>query len=179
MRIAVVWLPRMSNVTDVDPLAAEPGVIVDDVESRAGTVPGLGLPPATVRFVVAKTLGRPSGNALGEPVTGYEIHQGIVTVEGGQAFLDGCETGAVRGTTWHGIFDNDGFRRAFLRDLAARVGRVFTPAPDVSFAGIRERRYEVLADMVSDHLDTVALGDLIAGGVPTGLPTLVGRLSGT
>ena len=29
LRIAVVRLPRMSNVTDVDPLAAEPGVIVD------------------------------------------------------------------------------------------------------------------------------------------------------
>ena len=29
LRIAVVRLPRMSNVTDVDPLAAEPGVAVD------------------------------------------------------------------------------------------------------------------------------------------------------
>ena len=29
LRIAVVRLPRMSNVTDVDPLAAEPGVVVD------------------------------------------------------------------------------------------------------------------------------------------------------
>jgi adenosylcobyric acid synthase len=29
LRVAVVRLPRMSNVTDVDPLAAEPGVIVD------------------------------------------------------------------------------------------------------------------------------------------------------
>src|SRR3954447_11452650 len=29
LRIAVIRLPRMSNVTDVDPLAAEPGVAVD------------------------------------------------------------------------------------------------------------------------------------------------------
>ncbi len=242
VRIAVVRLPRMSNVTDVDPLAAEPGVIIDlastpaqldgadlvilpgtratvadlawlrdtglaaaiadrardgrpvlgicggyqmlareiadDVESRAGTAPGLGLLPAAVRFGVAKTLARPSGTALGEPVDGYEIHHGVVTADGGAAFLDGCEAGSVRGTTWHGIFENDGFRRAFLRDLAARTGRDFTPAPDVSFAAVRERRYDALADMIGEHLDTAAVGSLIAGGVPAGLPTLVSALTG-
>jgi adenosylcobyric acid synthase len=241
LRIAVVRLPRMSNVTDVDPLAAEPGVIVDlastpaqldgadlvilpgtratvrdlgwlrdaglataiadrardgrpvlgicggyqmltrqitdDVESRAGAVPGLGLLPATVRFTAAKTLARPSGSALGEPVDGYEIHHGVVTTDGGKAFLDGCEAGAVRGTSWHGIFENDGFRRAFLNELAARVGRDFTPAPEVSFTAVRERRYDVLADMIDEHLDTGALRRLIAGGVPPGLPTVISRLA--
>jgi adenosylcobyric acid synthase len=240
LRIAVVRLPRMSNVTDVDPLAAEPGVAVDlvttpgqldgadlvilpgtratvsdlgwlretgmassitertrqglpllgicggyqmlaatiedDVESGAGTVPGLGLLPARVTFAPRKTLGRPSGTALGEPVAGYEIHHGVVTVEGGDPFLDGCEAGGVRGTTWHGIFESDGFRRAFLRDLAARAGRDFTPAPDVRFARIRERRYDVLADMIEAHLDTAALLALIQGGAPAGLPTVVSGL---
>ena len=240
LRVSVVRLPRISNFTDVDALAAEPGVLVrlaarpaeladadlvvlpgsratvadlgwlheqgfaaaiteraargrpvlgicggyqmlaceitDDVESRAGTVPGLGLLPAVVRFAAAKALARPSGAALGEPVTGYEIHHGTVIANGGQPFLDGCEAGSVRGTTWHGIFENDGFRRAFLRDLAARSGRDFTPAPDVSFAAVRKRRYDVLADMVGEHLDTGALGALITGGVPAGLPTVVSRL---
>jgi adenosylcobyric acid synthase len=152
--------------------------ITDDVESRAGTVDGLGLLPARVRFTAAKTLARPSGTALGEPVGGYEIHHGIVTADGGEPFLDGCETGSVRGTTWHGVFENDAFRRAFLRDLAARAGRDFTPAPDVSFAAVRERRYDVLADMIGSHLDTGALAGLIAGGVPADLPTLVSSLAG-
>ncbi len=241
LRITVVRLPRMSNVTDVDPLAAEPGVVVqlasdpaqlehadlvilpgtratvsdlgwlrasgiaetivervgrgrpvlgicggyqmlagsidDEVESRAGSVEGLGLLPTRVRFATVKTLGRPAGSALGEPVGGYEIHHGVVTVEGGEAFLNGCELGPVRGTTWHGIFDNDGFRRAFLRDLAARTGRDFTPAADVSFAAVRERRYDVLADLVEQHLDSAAVLDLIEHGVPADLPTIVSSLA--
>jgi len=242
LRIAVVRLPRMSNVTDVDPLAAEPGVAVDlvttpgqmagadlvilpgsratvsdlgwlretgiaaaiteratcglpvlgicggyqmlatsiedDVESHAGTVPGLDLLPAQIKFATAKTLTRPTGTALGEPVSGYEIHHGVVTVTGGIPFLDGCEEGSVRGTTWHGIFDSDGFRRAFLADLAARTGRDFTPASDVRFTAVRERRYDVLADMISEHLDTAALLALIGGGPPAGLPTVVSGLAG-
>jgi adenosylcobyric acid synthase len=151
--------------------------IRDDVESRAGTVPGLGLLPATVTFGAAKTLSRPSGTALGEPVAGYEIHHGTVTADGGDPFLDGCEAGSVRGTTWHGIFENDAFRRAFLRDLAVRAGRDFAPAPGVSFAAVRERRYDVLADLIAAHLDTGALSALIEGGVPAGLPTVVSGLA--
>jgi adenosylcobyric acid synthase len=240
LRIAVVRLPRLSNVTDIDPLAAEPGVVVtlatepahiddvdlvilpgtratvrdlawlrstgladaitlraahgrpvlgicgghqmlartidDDVESHAGEVQGLGLLPTSVRFTTAKTLARPTGVGFGETVRGYEIHHGVVTVDGGEAFLDGCEVGAVRGTSWHGIFDNDAFRRAFLRDLASRTGRDFAAAPDVSFAAVRERRFELLADLVEQHLDTAAVVDLIDHGAPTGLPVITSSL---
>jgi adenosylcobyric acid synthase len=236
LRIAVVRLPRLSNVTDLDPLAAEPGVMVrlverpeelvdadlvvlpgtratvsdlawlrstglaaavaaraeqgrpilgicggyqmlagridDDVESRQGTVDGLGLLPASVRFAREKTLGRPKGRALDADVAGYQIHYGVVTAEGGADFLGGCEVGAVRGTTWHGIFDNDEFRRAFLRDLAARTGRDFRAASDVSFAAVRERRLDLLGDLVAEHLDTGALTKLISEGAPPGLPTV-------
>jgi len=240
LRIALVRLPRLSNVTDADPLAAEPGVVLtlatepahledadlvilpgtratvsdlswlrangmaeaitaraargrpvlgicggyqmlartieDEVESRAGAVPGLGLLPARVRFAAEKTLRRPTGEALGESVHGYEIHHGVVEVEGGEPFLDGCESGPVRGTTWHGIFDNDAFRRAFLRDLAARTGRDFVPAPDVSFAAVRERRFDLLADLLEQHLDTDAVLELISTGVRPDLPVLTSRL---
>ncbi|MEU1730643.1 cobyric acid synthase [Streptosporangium sp. NPDC020145] len=231
LRVAVVRLPRVSNFTDFDALAAEPGVTVrfvtspaelddvdlvvlpgsratvsdlawlrasglagalpgravlgicggyqmlagaihDDVESGEGTVEGLGLLPATVEFAAEKTLGRPSGVAYGCRVEAYEIHHGVVTAHGGEPFLDGCRSGSVWGTTWHGALENDDFRRAFLADVAAVSGRDFVPAPDVSFAALRQERLDALGDMVERHLDTGALLRLLDGGAPRGLPVL-------
>jgi len=144
--------------------------IHDDVESGAGIVPGLGLLPSVVRFGGHKVLGRPRGSAFGESVDAYEIHHGISTVEGGEPFLDGCSQGAVRGTTWHGTFENDGFRRAYLRDVAVAAGRRFVAADDVCFAEVRERRLDVLGDLVADHLDTAGLLALLDAGPPADLP---------
>ena len=103
--------------------------IDDPVESRLGRVGGLGLLPVRVTFGPAKRLGRPAGRALGAPVTGYEIHHGIaeVTDPAAEPFLDGCRRGAVWGTSWHGVLENDEFRRAFLAEVAALAGRDFTP----------------------------------------------------
>jgi adenosylcobyric acid synthase len=242
LRVAVIRLPLISNFTDADALAAEPGVqvrfvttpdevadadlviipgtratvadlawlrrtglasglidradagrpilgicggfqmlaaqIVDEVESRAGTVTGLGLLPVTVAFGSEKVLGRPSGSAYGEPVHGYEIHHGRVEVDGGAPFLDGCRVGAVWGTSWHGTLENDGFRRALLRDVATVAGRRFEPAPDVRFAALREQQLDELADLVSNHLDTAALMRLIEDGPPVGLPAIAPGTAG-
>ncbi|MFR9676608.1 cobyric acid synthase [Streptomyces sp. TR06-5] len=244
LRVAVLPVPLMSNFTDVDALAAEPGVVVrfsdrpeeladadlvvvpgtrgtvralawlrargladalarraaegrpvlgicggyqllgtrieDDVESRVGVVDGLGLLPVRVRFAAEKTLARPSGRALGEAVEGYEIHHGVAQVDGGDAFvtdsagvpLDGCRVGPVRGTHWHGALESDGFRRAFLRHVAADAGRDFTPAPDTCFAALREEQLDLLGDLVEEHADTAALLRLIEDGPPGGLPFL-------
>ncbi|MCX4746128.1 cobyric acid synthase [Kitasatospora sp. NBC_01287] len=234
LRVAVLRFPRLSNFTDLDALAQEPGVlvrwatrpeeladadlvvlpgtratvadlawlrerglarplrervaagrpvlgicggyqmlareIVDEVESKAGPVDGLGLLPTRVVFGVGKVLGRPVGEAYGERVEGYEIHHGVASVEGGTPFLDGCRQGAVRGTTWHGALENDGFRRAFLREVAAEAGRAFVPAPGTSFAAAREARLERLGDLIEEHADTDALWRLIEGGAGDGLP---------
>ncbi|CAO0825558.1 Cobyric acid synthase OS=Streptomyces microflavus OX=1919 GN=cobQ PE=3 SV=1 [Streptomyces microflavus] len=232
--MAVCAVPLMSNFTDVDALAAEPGVVVrfvdradeladadlvivpgtrgtvkalawlrergladalvrraaegrpvlgicggfqvlgerieDEVESRAGVVDGLGLLPVRVRFDRAKTLARPVGSALGEPVEGYEIHHGVADVRGGEPFLDGCRVGAVWGTHWHGSLESDGFRRRFLVEVARAAGRRFVPAPDTSFGVLREEQLDRLGDLVEEHADTDALWRLIEGGAPGGLP---------
>jgi adenosylcobyric acid synthase len=78
----------------------------------------------------------------------------------------------VQGTSWHGVFENDGFRRAFLHEVAARAGRRFEPAPDVSFADVRERRLDRLGDLVAEHLDTTQLLRLLERGAPADLPVL-------
>jgi adenosylcobyric acid synthase len=148
--------------------------ISDDMESGAGQVSALGLLPASVTFAESKTLGRPTGTAYGAPVSGYEIHHGVVTVHGitGEPFLDGCRSGAVWGTSWHGTLENDEFRRAFLTDVAEFAGRDFKAAPDTCFADIRQAALDRLGDLVAEHLDTAALLRLIEGGPPPGLPVL-------
>ncbi|MGB9278869.1 MAG: cobyric acid synthase [Pseudonocardiaceae bacterium] len=239
LRVAAVRLPRISNGTDVDALACEPGVavryvtepsrladadlvvlpgskstvadlgwlrqtglaaavvaharagrpvlgicggyqmmarlVIDQVESGAGEVAGLGLLDLEVVFDPVKHLGRPSGRALDEPVTGYEIHHGRITHRGDQPLVsgpdDGSDGGHVLGTHWHGLLENDAFRRALLcrvAHLASRPG--FRPAPDTSFAAVRGAQLDLLGDLVSAHLDTDALLDLIEHGAPASFP---------
>jgi adenosylcobyric acid synthase len=151
-------------------LAAE---IADDVESGAGLVSGLGLLPVTVVFAESKTLGRPVGTAYGADVTGYEIHHGLATVgPAAEPFLDGCRSGTVWGTSWHGTMENDEFRRAFLTEVAALAGRDFKVAQDTSFTALRQSMLDLLGDLVVEHLDTGLLCRLIEGGPPPGLPVL-------
>jgi adenosylcobyric acid synthase len=150
--------------------------IVDDIESGRGPVPGLGLLPATTTFAAAKTLRRPSGSASGMPVAGYEIRHGRTEVSGGEPLVvdddgaaEGCVAGAVTGTSWHGLFENDGFRRRFLADVAGRAGRDWRPGT-VAFAEVRAARLDALGDLVADGLDTDAVLRLLADGVPGDLP---------
>ena len=224
LHVAVVHFPRTSNATDVDALAAEPGVqvvvtaspdqvaradlavlpgsratvtdlawlrekglaeairirarqqrpvlgicggyqmltdrILDDLESGDGDIPGLGLLPGEVRFGEAKVLGRPSGTWRGEPVEGYTIHHGRVHASGGKEFCEGQQIGATFGTMWHGAFESDGFRRAFLEEIARLTGSDWRPSEGApGYAEQREAMIERLADACEDNLDVPALLD--------------------
>jgi adenosylcobyric acid synthase len=72
---------------------------------------------------------------------------------------------------WHGSLESDGFRQAFLAEVAARAGRSRPPS-DVVFAERREARLDLLGDLVEQHLDVDALLDLARRGAPAGLPVL-------
>jgi len=224
LHVAVVHFPRTSNATDVDALAAEPGVqvvvtaspdqvaradlavlpgsratvtdlawlrekglaeairirarqqrpvlgicggyqmltdrILDDLESGDGDIPGLGLLPGEVRFGEAKVLGRPSGTWRGEPVEGYTIHHGRVHASGGEGVWGGGGGGATFGTMWHGAFESDGFRRAFLEEIARLTGSDWRPSEGApGYAEQREAMIERLADACEDNLDVPALLD--------------------
>jgi adenosylcobyric acid synthase len=143
----------------------------DGVEGRAGTtVDGLGLLGTATVFAPQKVLRLSRGTALGVPVTGYEIHHGVVTGPG-DGFVGGTRRDNVFGTMWHGSLESDEFRAAFLSEVAAAVGRPRTPS-GVVFAQRRQARIDLLADLVERHVDVDALLELVADGPPSGLPLL-------
>lgn len=227
LRVAAVRLPRISNSTDVEALACEPGVVVrwvadvadladadvvvlpgskatvsdlawlrergladgvlahaasgravvgicggfqmlcrtvdDPVESRLGRVAGLGLLDADIVFAADKTL-----KHWETPLRGYEIHHGQVARTSEDPWLDiGIRRGAVYGTHWHGLFDNDDVRRQWLTDAAAAADRHgFVVADDVDVTGRRDAQLDAMADLLAEHLDLDAVTDLLAGGAP-------------
>ncbi len=140
----------------------------EGVEGPAGArAPGLGLLPVTTEFRPGKVLRLSRGEALGAVAAGYEIHHGRITrAHDVDEFLGGARVGRVFGTMWHGALEGDEFRAAFLAEVAG-----LEPS-GAGFPAARERRLELLADLVEEHLDVDALLALARTGAPSGLPTL-------
>lgn len=239
LRVAAVRLPRISNSTDIEALACEPGVlvrwvtdpadladtdvvvipgtkatiadlrwlresgladaildhvgggrpvlgvcggfqmlcrsIVDQVESPA-TETGLALLDADIEFDAEKTLRRWQA-----PLTGYEIHHGRLVrcaatswfEADSPADVQGYRHGAVFGTHWHGLLDNNDFRRRWLTEVAALAGRDgFVVADDVDVPGRRDGQLDLMADLLAAHVDIDAVMKLVQAG-PASLPTVV------
>jgi adenosylcobyric acid synthase len=227
LRIAAIRLPRISNSTDVEALACEPGVVVrwvtdatelvdvdvvvvpgskatvadltwlrergidaairahaaagravlgicggfqmlcrrigDTVESRRGTVDGLGLLDATIDFTPDKTLRHHHA-----PLRGYEIHHGQLTDTAEDDWLGiGIRRDAVFGTHWHGLLDNNAMRRDWLTFAASAAGREgFIVADDTDVPGRRDAQLDLMADLLTEHLDTDAVLGLLDSGPP-------------
>jgi adenosylcobyric acid synthase len=161
------------------------GRIEDGVESAEAEAVGLGLLPIETIFEDEKVLGRPEGRAPGfggAELAGYEIHHGRVRRAGGDPLFEigadseGCRIGATLGTSWHGVLESDGFRRAMLLWVAGERGLDWRPG-EVPFAAAREAQLEKLGDLAADHMDREALMYLIDDGKPAGLPVV--RLQAT
>ncbi len=153
-------------------------VIDDPVESKSGRVDGLGLLDADIAFDAEKTL-----KLWSAPLHGYEIHHGQVVRSGAADWLGadipvGLRRDAVFGTHWHGLFDNDELRRAWLTEAAAAAGRSgFVVADDVDVTESRDRQLDLMAELLAAHLDVDAVLELLDRGVPT-RPTIATTLSG-
>jgi adenosylcobyric acid synthase len=227
LRVAAVRLPRISNSTDVEALACEPGVLVrwvtepadladadvvvlpgskatvsdlgwlrstgladgvvahaasgrpvlgvcgglqmlcrtidDAVESGAGRTEGLGLLDADVVFAPEKTL-----RHWESPLHGYEIHHGQLARTSEADWLGvGIRNGAVFGTHWHGLLDNDDVRRRWLSEAAQAAGRRgFVVADDVDVGARRDGQLDLMADLLAAHLDVSAVMELLESGAP-------------
>jgi adenosylcobyric acid synthase len=241
LRVAVLRLPRISNSTDVEALACEPGVLVrwvrepadladtdvivvpgtkstvadlgwlrergldqailthaasgravlgicggfqmlcrsidDPVESRSGRVDAMGVLDAEIVFAPDKVLRRWQGS-----LHGYEIHHGRLSrcAEASWFEVDGCPQGYRRGqlfgTHWHGLFDNDDFRRQWLTSAAAAAGRDgFVVADGVDVTARRDAQLDLMADLLDAHLDVDAITGLLDDGPPR-RPTIVAAL---
>lgn len=147
--------------------------IDDGVESAEDSVEGLGLLPTRSVFERDKVLAQVQATLDdGTTVHGYEIHHGRVLVDGPAFFADqGCVQGSVAGTLWHGLFENDEWRRTYLTEVATRANKRFVADIRHNFAARREARLDTLADLIEEHLDTAALLSLISGP-RTVLPSL-------
>ncbi|MGZ4512939.1 MAG: cobyric acid synthase, partial [Mycobacterium sp.] len=154
--------------------------IDDAVESGAGEVAGLGLLDADIAFGETKILRR-----WPPPLAGYEIHHGRVSRYAEESWFgaDGgrdCEPhGLVRrdvfGTHWHGLLDNDDFRRAWLTRVAAAAGRGGFVVADTNVAARRDAQLDVIADLLASPLDVDAVLGLLDGPPPR-RPHIASRL---
>ena len=160
----------------------------DGVESASPTTPGLGLLPVETVFAREKTTVRvrarvavapgPFAAAAGSEVVAYEIHAGLTrpvadalrlftVLERAGAPADGADgvvsaSGAVAGTSFHGLFANGALRGALLGHLAALAGR----APDPRWGAPGGDRWERLADVVGAALDLPAVAKLAGLAYP-------------
>lgn len=133
------------------------------VETTFGSLDGLNLLPVRTVISKEKTTVLSEGMLFYKdnqfPVKGYEIHMGQ-SVHTGKCLidlsdrLDGCKTGDenIIGTYFHGIFDNDSFRHAFLNDI--RIHKGLDPIVERVFVyELREQAFDLLAMHIRKHVD--------------------------
>ncbi|MFH5774409.1 cobyric acid synthase [Paracoccus sp. NGMCC 1.201697] len=125
----------------------------DGHDGAPGTDSGLGFLDVETRMSPDKRVVAVHGNALGQPVDGYEIHMGRTTgpdcvrpfahlpAPDGAASPDG----RVTGTYLHGLFAGDAFRTAWL----SRFGAASTLRYGAGVEGVLDR----LAQHLETHLD--------------------------
>ena len=142
---------------------------VNGIEGN-GSIRGLGLIPMNTIFEPEKTRTQIEGITLdalgslailsGKKIKGYEIHMGrsIFTQEH-QAFAvfkgkkDGYWKENVIGTYLHGVFDEEEFRKAFLKFLFQKKGLDPKEISDLTLEEYHNQQYDLLADGIRSHLD--------------------------
>ena len=142
----------------------------NSVESDQTEVTSLGWLRTSTRFASEKVTVRRSTKCSvdGNRVTGYEIRHGrscaeldavpwLILDSGEELGVIDARSG-VCGTSLHGLFEEDDFRRAFLQAVADRRSHPWSPGA-TSFAKERDAQIDRLADVCEENL---VLADLMA-----------------
>ncbi len=164
--------------------------LVDYVESGRGEVFGMGMLDCETIFesrkITRQVVAQAGPWALGAPtLTGYEVHHGVTrpgeatmcfasldVPTGGVHWVDEMahqqpREGSVSlnfsvfGTSIHGLFENDDFRRAFLFHVANKREKPFTPS-QFCFSHLRESYYDRLADILEASVEIEAIIEISA-----------------
>jgi adenosylcobyric acid synthase len=110
-------------------------------------------------------------------LSAYEIHMGVTEPlgEGQPAFEITSRNGEflrvadgwvspdrrIWGTYLHGLFDNDGFRRAFLEDLREEHPSNARACPEMFYQSFQEAQLDRLAELLRRHLDMANIKTMI------------------
>ena len=133
--------------------------IDDPVESGARGVTGLGLLDADIVFAPDKTLRHHEA-----AFDGYEIHHGQLARCAEDDWLGvGIRRGTVYGTHWHGVLDNNELRRRWLTETGPPG---FLVADDTDVPARRDAQLDLMADLLTAHLDVGAIVELLENGPP-------------
>jgi adenosylcobyric acid synthase len=151
------------------------------VEGDPRIEPGLNLLPVVTTMAGDKTTTQVEARwpeRLGSGVlSAYEIHMGLSEPlgDGEPAFeiisrnsqslqvADGWVSlnRRVWGTYLHGLFDNDGFRRAFRAELQAHPSVSAATPGELSYEKFQETQLDRLADLLRRHLDMAHLKRMV------------------
>ncbi|MFC2033861.1 cobyric acid synthase [Chloroflexota bacterium] len=156
----------------------------DKVESKEGTVPGLGLldietifEPAKKTSQITAKVANYSGLLSGQTdveITGYEIHMGqtknqkcppafkiIETPEGKADYIDGAVSTSqlIFGSYIHGLFHNTKFTDTLLNQLRKHHGIPSSTTASVN----KDAQYDKLADVARQSLNIPQIYDITLG----------------
>ena len=149
----------------------------ENIESVLGEVAGCNLLPMATEMALekitvqcrAQVVNPVFGRSLN--VSGYEIHQGRTLIledsaepllkiskDDGSDYYDGfvAGNGRIWGTYLHGIFDDDGFRKAYLNWLRKQFFEINNPNSDLSGTSFKQRKedgFNALAGLLEESLD--------------------------
>jgi adenosylcobyric acid synthase len=138
----------------------------DQLEGDIPEITGLGLMPVTTAMLDRKVLRQRQVDseyfAINEAVTGYEIHQGQSSWASNDAARQALFNDAELGWVWqqqiwatylHGLFDNGAWRRSWLNKLRVAKNLPLLSIDVPSYASKRDNDLDVVADLVSEHLN--------------------------